>query len=143
MMESTAVPRARARHGVLTQPFSVLPAGVMVLTVVNAVLLMVGAGLTAPRYSGPLYRVQGTLRTSQCSEQLTNSPVVITDHDSRVIAETETSGGYETGGDCAVDFVAKVPKAPAYTLQIGDMEGPTYSFEELEELGFEMSLSKD
>jgi hypothetical protein len=46
------------------------------------------------------------------------------------------------GGGCVFSFLAEgVPEAPFYSVRIGDRDGPTWTLEEMEALGWSVSLT--
>jgi hypothetical protein len=93
-----------------------------------------------------LFNLHGTLSASECGGgfDIEFASVDVRDQQDRLIGSTTTSADNTSGGaQCKVSFETKVPKATFYQITIGSHGGPSYSFEEMQAMGFNVELSLD
>jgi len=87
------------------------------------------------------YPLTGTLTAPSCGGgyNLENTDVTIRNEKDEIIASATTSASTTTG-TCTVKFSVEVPKASFYQLRIGTHGAPTYSFDDLQNLSFNLEL---
>lgn len=120
--------------------YAMLPVGVVAMTIINIILLFVGASVRLPQ--GPTYPLTATLTASQCGSSIVNVPVVIENQGGREIARTRTSNARADGDECFVTFAAKIPKVERYRMTVGDIEvREAHTFEALKLKDFNLDLN--
>jgi hypothetical protein len=109
---------------------------------VAALVVVLGTMGAVMAASSRTYELTGSLTAPSCDYpwDVAYADVTVEDENGTVIATTATASNLSSLG-CEVEFTADVPKANYYTVTIGTHDGPVYSFEELEQLDFELLLT--
>jgi hypothetical protein len=90
------------------------------------------------------YHVTGVLAAPACAGgyDIENSSVQITNERGEIIGTTQTgSDTLNTATGCEVAFDLTVPKAKFYDVTIGTHKGPSYSFAQMQQMGWKLTLS--
>ncbi len=136
--------------------FAGLPRTAMLLI---AAILLAGGGIgwavlsaadksksSAEPKQDAIFAVQGSLTAPECGggHDIEFATVEVRDQSGKLIGSSTTSGNNSNGSyGCSVSFDVEVPKATFYQTEIGTHGGPSYSFEEMEGLQWQLDLSLD
>jgi hypothetical protein len=126
-------------------PWIIAVLAVLALVAIGGVLLLGDDNPSDEPRPRELFNLKGSLSAPECGGgyAIEFASVEIRDQQDRLIGSTTTSGDSGGGGSCAVDFATEVPKATFYQITIGTHGGPSYSFEEMQNMDFTVALSLD
>jgi hypothetical protein len=104
--------------------------------------LVVHAPRVKPGKDGK-YSLTGSITAPSCGggHAIENAAVTIRNEKDEVVGATTTTTNVATSGPCKTNFSTTVAKANFYQVKIGTHSGPTYSFDEMQQNGFILTLS--
>lgn len=140
-----ATPASPSHGGGSKVPWIIAGLAVLALAAVGGFLLLGDDNPSDEPRPRKLFNLQGSLSAPECGGgyAIEFASVEIRDQQDRLIGSTTTGGDSGGGGSCSVDFETEVPKATFYQITIGSHGGPSYSFEEMQDMGFTVVLSLD
>jgi hypothetical protein len=123
-------------------PSRLAPKTIVLLAVAVAVVALAAAVFLAQNWSASTlagtYTIEGTLTAGDSDYKIENAAVEVRDQGGNIVANGTTSANQSASFGAKVTYSVVVPKREFYKITIGSHGGPSYSFADLESMGWKL-----